>query len=646
MMNIILARIGKSPTIQYAFDELSKYLKQMDPSIFIDTRVYDKRDPNRKDILWVGLDGSVPESSDDTILIDVEDGGGIVTGSNECSVLMAVYRLLFELGCRFVYPGKDGERIPSLHFEKELINVHVNESPSYRYRGIVLEGEVSYEHVYNTIDWLPKVGMSSYFVQLKTPSEFFKRWYNRARPSTIPNAPVSDDDVDHILKRLEEEIVKRGLNYHAVGHTWIIEAFGVPCTDWQPVDSIPPSIAPYLALRDGKRDFWKGQPINTNLCFSQSIVREKIIDDVIAYYKEHPDISHMHVWLGDGANNHCECEECSKMRPSDYYVMLLNELDKKLTENNIDIKIVFLLYVDLMWAPEQIEFENPDRFILMFAPITRTYGKAFVEYDKSEKFAVSPYVRNKLIFPQTGGENIEMLKLWKKRFGGDGFDYDYHLYEAQYNDPGCYNIAKVLHLDMANLGEMGLNGMMSCQVNQAAFPTGITAYTMAKTLWNKNADFEEICDEYYSADFGELGCEVYTYLRALSELLDLYKFEEHKNRYIILKNCDEAKTLIKNFSNKFIKKYQNKGSNWNYLMHHSKMCLLYCDLITACTLHDDKTKEKLVQKQRKYIAEHKHEIHNVFDTVISRHTAVLNKMINIVSKSSLEIISAYEGGDK
>ena len=643
MMNIILARIGKNPTIQYAFDELSKYLKQMDESIFIDTRVYDKRDPDRKDILWVGLDGSVPASNDDTILIDVKDGGGIVTGSNERSVLMAVYRLLFELGCRWVYPGKDGERIPTLRLEKEIINVHVNESPSYRHRGICIEGEVNCEHVHNTIDWLPKVGMNSYYIQFQTPSEFFKRWYNQARPSTIPAFPVSDDDVDHMVKHLEEEIVKRGLNYQAVGHSWTCEPFGVHVTDWKPVDTVPPSIAPYLALIDGERKFWHGQPLNSNLCFSQDIVREKIADAVVDYCKNHPEISHMHVWIGDGENNNCECEECSKMRPSDYYVMMLNELDKKLTENNIDVKIVFLVYVDLMWAPQHIEFENPDRFILMFAPITRTYGKAFIDYDKSKKFDVPPYVRNKLEFSKDVGENLEMLKVWQKHFGGDSFDFDYHLYEAHYADPGCYNIAKILHIDMSNLDKIGLNGMISCQVNQAAFPTGLTQYTMAKALWDKTTKFEDICDEYYSADFGELGSEVADYLRTLSKLLDLYKFEEHKNQDIILKNCEEAKALIKDFSSNFIKKYQNKCSNWNYLMHHAKMCLLYCDLITACALHDDKTKDKLVEKQRKYVADHKHEIHNVFDTTISRHTAVLNKMINIVSNSSLEIASAYEG---
>ncbi len=642
MMNIILARIGKNPTIQYAQDEFARYLKQMDPSIFIDGRVYEEMDPTRKDILWIGLDGSVPRSDDDTIFIDVTNGGGIVTGSNERSVLMAVYRLLFELGCRWVYPGKDGERIPARHLEREIINVHVQESPSYRHRGIVLEGEVNYEHLYNTIEWLPKVGMNSYYVQLQTPSEFFKRWYNRPRPSTIPLAPVSDDDVDHILKRLEEEIVKRSLNYQAVGHTWTCEAFGMRCTDWQPVDHIPDSIAPFLALRNGERTFWNGQPINTNLCYSLPIVREKIVNNVIDYYKKHPDITHMHVWLGDGENNNCECEECSKMRPSDYYVMLLNELDRKLTENNIDIKIVFLLYVDLMWAPQQVRLENPDRFILMFAPITRTYDKAFTDCDESEKFEIPPYVRNKLKFPQKGSEYLEMLGSWQKQFGGDSFDYDYHLYEAQYSDPGCYNIAKVLHLDVANLDKMGLNGLMSCQVNQSAFPTGLAQYAMAKTLWNKNIVFEEICDEYYSGDFGELGTEVNAYLRKLSDLLDIYKIEQYKNRDVILKNCEEAKLLIKDFANAFIKKNKNKGSNWKYLMHHAKMCLLYCDLIVACTLRDDKTKDKLVLKQRKYIADHKHEIHNVFDTNISRHTVVLNRMINIVSNSNLHIALAFE----
>jgi len=644
MTNIILARIGTNPTIKYAFDELARYLKQMDSSIFIDSRVYNERDLTRNDIIWVGLDGSVPTTEDDTIFIDVTNGGGIVTGSNERSVLMAVYRFLFELGCRWIYPGKDGEKIPSLTLTKEFINVKVNESPSYRHRGICMEGEINCEHVYDMLDWMPKVGMNSYFVQFQTPGEFFKRWYNRPRPSTIPLAPVTDDDIDHMVTRLEEEIAKRDMHYHAVGHTWTCESFGVHVTDWMPVDTPPPAeMVPHIALIDGERKFWHGQPLNTQLCYSQKATRDILTDNVLDYCQKHPVVTHIVFWLADGENNCCECTECSKMRSSNYYVTILNELDEKLTENDINVKVIFGAGTDSLWAPDRVAIKNPDRFIILFAPITRTYSKAFIDYDKSERSEVTSYVHNKNVYPKSVGANLVMLEKWQDYFKGDSLIFDYHLYEAHYFDAGSYNIAKILHTDMANLDQIGLNGMISCQVNQAAFPTGLPQYAMTKALWNKKSDFKDICDEYYTADFGNLGVEVDTYLRKLSDLLDLYKFEEHKNQDIILKNCDEAKALINDFSDKFIKKYKNKSNNWKYLMHHSKMCLLYCDLIVACTLGDDKTKDKLVQKQRKYISDHKHEIHNVFDTTISRHTAVLNHMINIVSNANLTVAAAYEG---
>ena len=46
---------------------------------------------------------------DDRITIDVEKGKGTIEGSNERAVLIGVYKFFYELGCRFVRPGKDGE---------------------------------------------------------------------------------------------------------------------------------------------------------------------------------------------------------------------------------------------------------------------------------------------------------------------------------------------------------------------------------------------------------------------------------------------------------------------------------------------------------------------------------------------------------
>ncbi len=81
----------------------------------------------------------------------------------------------------------------------------------------------------------------------------------------------------------------------------------------------------------------------------------------------------LHVWLSDGWNNRCECDGCAVKRPSDWYVDLLNELDEQLDAAGIDTKIVFLAYADLLWAPEKSRLRNAERFILMFAPLTRTW---------------------------------------------------------------------------------------------------------------------------------------------------------------------------------------------------------------------------------------------------------------------------------
>jgi hypothetical protein len=52
---------------------------------------------------------------------------------------------------------------------------------------------------------------------------------------------------------------------------------------------------------------------------------------ITKYAKEHLNVDYLHVWLADATGNHCECDECKKKIPSDWYVMLLNEIDERLT---------------------------------------------------------------------------------------------------------------------------------------------------------------------------------------------------------------------------------------------------------------------------------------------------------------------------
>ena len=132
-------------------------------------------------IIWVGLDPQfhdrVPEvpdpSMDDAIAVCAEDGKGYISGSNERSVLLAVYRFLKELGCDWVRPGPEGERIPKREIANYSINVH--EKASYRHRGVCMEGAVSYENAADMVDFLPKIGMNAYFLEHFEPLVFFRR---------------------------------------------------------------------------------------------------------------------------------------------------------------------------------------------------------------------------------------------------------------------------------------------------------------------------------------------------------------------------------------------------------------------------------------------------------------------------------------
>src|SRR5699024_8932697 len=107
-------------------------------------------------------------------------------------------------------------------------------------------------------------------------------------------------------------------------------------------------------------------PALTNLCYSNPIARGKICDFVVEYLRVHPGIDYLNFWLADSIHSFCECENCRGQSPSDWYLLLLNQLDERLTAEGLDTRLVFLIYYDLLFPPKVQQFKNPDRFVLMF----------------------------------------------------------------------------------------------------------------------------------------------------------------------------------------------------------------------------------------------------------------------------------------
>ncbi len=625
-MHMDIAKIGNNETVKFAFSELCRYLRMAEKSLLIkECAECSFSEIGNK--IWVGIDtafeGMLPDVSDseldDGIYINVKNGAGIITGTNPRSVLIAVYRFLKELGFDWVRPGEDGEIIPGeLPCEYEI---SVCEAAAYRHRAVCIEGSVSYEHVRNIIDWIPKASMNGYYIQFRVPYTFFDRWYNHKDNPLLKPEGMTFEDVAAIMRRLEEEITLRSLMYHTVGHGWTCEPFGIRGLGWDKVDDVmPDDVRSKLALVNGKREFWGGVPLNTSLCYSNPEVRELMSDAVLEYCTAHPEADYVHVWLADGVNNNCECDECVKKMPSEYYVMILNDIDRKLTAAGVKTKIVFLMYLDLLWVFREGEIKNPDRFLMMFAPITRSYTKCFTDFDEDEKVALAPYVRNKLQLPTRVEENVAYLRSWQEKFKGDSVDFDYHLMWDHVYDPGYYRCAEVMHGDVSGLDKIGLNGFISCQLQRAALPTGLPMEMMARGLWNKNGDFETEAKKYFASAFGKDGEKVRAYLKTLSELFvppfmrgELgRKSEEAAESYRKIEGFVES--FIPVIEENIIATEGNVRRSWEYLMLHSKLLAPYADMLVSAADGDVETMVKKSKKLFVCAREIEWDVHNVFES--------------------------------
>ncbi len=506
-------------TVLFAASELKRYL-----SLVTDESVMLSEDPELTDsgiILGVGLSEALPKVEDvkfdDAILIDVKVQNGLITATNARSVLIAVYRYLKELGYKFFRPGKNGEIYPKRIPERD---VFVCEAADHRLREICIEGSCSYETVEDMIDWIPKVGMNSYYIQFFAPYVFFDRWYGHegygyANPY-IPKEPISLREVEGITRSITREINKRGICEWSVGHGWTMDPFGLPSIGWYDVDNeaLPDEYKKHIALRKGIRKTLWGMPMHTQLCYGNPEVRERMTDYFVDYCKKNPNVDCVCFSFADSGNNHCECELCRDLLPADWFIICLNEIDEKLTAAGLETKVGIEIYVDTLWPPIKERLKNQSRFIMQVAPSSRTYsGTLATKTDKQ----MTEYKRNELKFPKSTEEFLAYMNAWRDGiFEGDWCIYDYYFMWDCYKDLGYTNTARLIRDDIRLYKELNFSGLISCQSQRTFTPTSLGMNIMARTLWNREIDFDTERDEIMESEFGETFALVRDYLEKMS----------------------------------------------------------------------------------------------------------------------------------
>jgi hypothetical protein len=311
-----------------------------------------------------------------------------------------------------------------------------------------------------------------------------------------------------------------------VGHGFIADAFGVSTED-APAGServydmvIPPENYKYVAEIDGERKLFQNASVYTQFCMSNPEARTMFAESVVRYARKHQNVDFLHVWLADGSFNHCECAECQKKKPSDWYVMAMNEIDDMLTREGLATRIVFIAYTDTMWAPDTERIKNPKRFSLCFAPITRTYART-LRTANMPKATTVPYVRNKNQKDRAKDidSHFAYMEEWKRVFDGSIIGFEYHSWSPHVFDINGLQLAKRVNEDVKAYKEFGVNGLIEDGSQRHFFPHGMVVYSYARTMFDTSASYEELVEDYFKTAFGKNYKEFLRILDAMAEAM-------------------------------------------------------------------------------------------------------------------------------
>lgn len=508
--------------LDFAAEELKKYLLMMMPEVGI---VNIQTDPGAKEGFRLGLledfgleAGDIDPVLDDVVHIETTEEGGVLAGSNPRSVLFAVYRFLKLNGCRFLFPGAEGERIPLKKITPQKYH-HLADHP---FRGRTIEGTPSLEQILVALDFYAKeelnafgcYAVANYSLGFYTHQENQKHW----------EPEFFDYDLAEVQWRalFEAEAKKRGMMLLTGEHEMIPNALGLNGKDRRAYryegKPIPQEIIPWLAEINGVRTFFRGDMFYTNLCMSKPEVRERMAQVVVEDVCRKPQADVYGAIMADLQNNHCECAACREKIPSDWYVMVLNRIDELLTEKGIKTRILFSFYVETIFAPEVEKFNNPDRFLFQYCPISRTYTSSLNEnsvYPEPLK-----YVRNNWDAPKDQEMLISMFRQWKRIYNGPCTAYEYHFWRHQYRDPGMQAMSRRIYEDVRAYRIVGLDGCMQDGSMKSYWPNAFHNHIYNETMVNRDVDYEKELADFYESLYGKDWQKAQAYLQEISDAFD------------------------------------------------------------------------------------------------------------------------------
>lgn len=640
--------IFENETTLYAKEEFLKYARMMDKNADLEISLGLLSD------FGVSEDGIEDAWSDDLYDIRIEKGKGYIAGSNARSILFGVYAFFKSAGCEWVRPGKDGDFVPKYDISNH--SFVKRKLADMKFRSQMIEGAISVEHTLDSVEWMAKLGYNSFFIQFVHPYVFYKRWYHHYFNRLKEKENISHEQMEEFTYEIERAIKKRGLLLHNLGHGFFFEPFGIRYYDH--VDTVPDEVKPYIAMLNGKREVCGGSINYTQLCYSNPKVRKMLVDYLVQYMKERPLTDVLHVYYADGANNQCECDECRKMIPTDHFIRILNELDEALTENGMDVKVLFPLYVDLLWPPVQEKIKNPDRFIMCLS-LARDYSLPLpLPENKSKK--IPEYILNDYNpFRGEAKTSLDYVEAWKPHFDKPFMMCSYNMYADHFYDPGYFQVSRRTADDMKKYSMLNCMGFHDCQTMRYGFPHSLLGAVMGDFSFDTSLEFEKYADDYFKGTYGKDWSKARDYLEKITDLFcpcnlrvsedvviqdtDSEAEVEMVQGFIgnpaVQKKLSEIPAFVDSFAGVIAQNMDIENPchqlSWSYLKYHGEYCKRYADYFLALSKKDVEKAYEIGESLMKWLFENEEFLGRHFDVFLLNFRIVRITVVRMRRKLGL-----------
>jgi hypothetical protein len=433
--------------VQFAASELSTYLKKITG---IELPVLMHSNSRYK----MGVIELVPEKNGpwkwDGFTVETTEKAIRICSGESRGILYAVYSLLEEAGCMFVYPGEQEEIVPrrdEIVFNTDTITCN----PVLEHRGLAPYGldSAGVEMGRKFIDWMAKNRLNYILVSEDRPSD--------------SDGPAHGSVWKDVTGDLLPELQKRGFIIEMSEHC-------APVFFPRTLFKDHPG---WFAMNHGKRKLGP-PPYSGQMCYSNLQAVDYYAKAIARYAAVHPEFHTIGTWPLDGGE-YCECENCRD--PETVFKAAMHVADE-VGKVRPDMIVEHLAYKVQTWQPPPME-KIPANMSVLWCP------------DAGDKDSLA-------------GEWID-----KARDAGGVYQFEYYMgdnYRSRANvwlRPGY--AADVAH----HASEMGFRGVISLYLPiQNWWRSSFNSWFFARACWDKDFDIKvnlrNYCAKYYGAQATEI----------------------------------------------------------------------------------------------------------------------------------------------